>query len=140
MRPSAPSENKQVRQIPGLRLFPTIILLVYMALIAYFSLQPGSVMPDSINDKVLHFLAYGGMTALAAWSCKSWRQFVFAVLGIIIFSACLEALQSLIPGRFMSGWDLVANSCGALVMSVVAVLLSRISLFETRLPAKIPDR
>lgn len=135
MHPSDPSEQPS----RDFRLYAVIMLIAYMALIAYFSLQPGSVMPKSINDKVLHFSAYAGMTALAAWSFKTWRQYVLGVIGIILFSATLELLQSLVPGRFMSGWDLLANSCGALLMTFVAVFLSRFRYFAQHLPARLSD-
>lgn len=136
MHPSDPSDQTQ----RSFRRYAAILLLAYMALIAYFSLQPGSVMPTSINDKLLHLLAYAGMTALAAWSFATWRQFAFGVLGIICFSALLELLQGLVPGRFTSGGDLLANSCGALLVSLAAIFLSRFAFFAQYLPIKLDKK
>ncbi|MCK5232599.1 MAG: VanZ family protein [Desulfobulbaceae bacterium] len=98
--------------------------LIVMGIIFYFSHIPG----DSIDfvptfkgaDKLLHFFIY----ALLALSCIPTAKFLtkkysLKCVAITIVVFCLiygisdEFHQSFVPYRFVSGWDVLADTAGA---------------------------
>lgn len=88
------------------------ILVVYTGFVTYLSLRPmgtGSLEPW---DKVGHLLIYLCF-ALLAWRAANTRRIFFLFcLGIFIYSGIMELVQSTMPGRVMSGYDLLANGAG----------------------------
>jgi len=73
-------------------------------------------------DKLLHFTAYFGLAGMAAWSLKSRRTLVLAVLGLIVFGGLLEIVQGM-TGRDADVLDEVANSLGAVLGASTGLLL-----------------
>lgn len=104
-----------------------IPVLVVMATIFALSHQPGDALhlPSLPGlDKLAHAGVYGllAATALFAFAPYSRRSdFVAIVVRVVIF--CLlfgfsdELHQTFIEGRFASGWDLLADGFGALVVA-----------------------
>lgn len=102
--------------------------LIIMGIIFYFSHIPGDPI-DSVSvfkgtDKLLHAFIY----ALLALSCIPTAKFLTkkyslkcVAIGIVLF--CLiygisdEFHQSFIPYRFVSGWDVVADTAGAMLVA-----------------------
>ena len=76
-------------------------------------------------DKLLHFSAYFGLAGMAAWSLKSRRTLVLAVLGLIAFGGLLEFVQGM-TGRDADVLDEVANSLGATLGALTGLLLLRL--------------
>jgi VanZ family protein len=72
-----------------------------------------------LNDKVLHFSAYFGLAALAAFALRSRERAVAAILGLVAMGAVLELLQGFV-GRDMSGFDAAANAAGAIFGGAIA--------------------
>lgn len=114
-----------------LRVLALIGLLLYIILLAYLSLVPvvPAAAPD-VSDKVLHFLAYGGLTALAA---AAWPRLNLTTLFIIVsgVGALLEFGQGLLNiGRMASFGDQIANMGGAalalLIWSALAIVLAKL--------------
>ena len=73
-------------------------------------------------DKLLHFTAYFGLAGMAAWSLKSRRALVLAVLGLIAFGGLLEIVQGM-TGRDADVLDEVANSLGAVLGALTGLAL-----------------
>ena len=69
---------------------------------------------EGVTDKTLHFIAYFGLSAMAAAALKSRRAAVRAGLGLIVLGGVLEIVQGF-TGRDMSLYDEVANTLGVLV-------------------------
>jgi VanZ family protein len=91
--------------------------------IGFLSLQPIDNLPDvQIWDKIQHLVAYGAMVlaGLIAYPRYVWR--VMAVT--IAYGIAIEFLQRLVPGRFPSFGDAVANTLGA----VMALFMMRLGL------------
>jgi VanZ family protein len=83
--------------------------------VAVLSLAPAGALPDpGISDKLSHLIAYGALTVLgrAAYPRPAWGRLV---AGMVLYGALLEGLQAFVPGRFMSGADLLANTLGVLL-------------------------
>lgn len=92
-------------------------LVAMAALLAFGSLTPSLAPPSAQHaDLWLHGLAYGSLTAVAV---ALFRRLAFCALGVFAYSAILEGLQALVPGRHPSWLDVVANAVG-----VTAVMLA----------------
>ncbi len=104
-------------------------MLGVMAGIFYFSHLPGDALelpPVLAADKILHALAYGILAATAIHAVKArhfklktqhiWRS---ALAISVLYGISDEIHQYFIPGRFMSGWDILADAAGALVTVLI---------------------
>ncbi len=97
---------------------------------ALLSITLGSLVPSQslagpdLNDKFLHFIAYGVLAGLAgiAWPARG-LKFVF--ITILFWGLGIELLQAFMPlGREGSFYDGFANGLGALSACTVLHLLS----------------
>ena len=104
----------------------TFPLLLCMAGIFYFSHQPGDTIeipkfPGS--DKILHALAYGGLTFFFLVALKfntktirNYFQFSAALVFSTLYALSDELHQSFIPKRMPSVADVLADAAGAIVV------------------------
>ena len=100
------------------------------ALIFYLSSQPQIPVDTGLSDKVLHFAAYGLLSALwivalagsagSIGAAKAWGGAVLAVL----FGLSDEFHQSFVPGRTASWGDVAADALGAAVAAGALWLLA----------------
>jgi len=77
-------------------------------------------------DKLLHFLTYGLFAILGFGISGSHRAYLFVCLAIVVYSGLIEVRQSFIPGRFMSGYDLLANALGVIIGAITVRFLASI--------------
>jgi VanZ family protein len=101
--------------------------LFSLGLILYGSLSPEVQIKTQIenSDKILHAAAY---TWLALGARISFIPPSFSVrlgIGLIFLGCAVEFVQSLIPGRFFSGADMLANALGVGLGLALAALISR---------------
>ena len=88
---------------------------ILLAIVVYLSLKPKSA-PHliEVNDKIGHALAYSVLMANALLAFpskdKKWLGFLLLLMGSFI-----EIIQGLIPGRFSSFNDLLANALGIMI-------------------------
>ena len=125
------------------------------AAIAAFSLLPlGNMLPALLidllpfdlrsdapgSDKFWHFVAYAVCGFCAQVGYRSVRSAAERIAGLWLYGFLMEFLQALIPDRFMSGLDIVANGAGVLAGSAAAVLaaLLFLSIAPTRDRSKTP--
>ena len=97
----------------------------YGVVVAFFSLTP--VDEGFINawDKLLHFGCYG-LFALIAWRAAARpKTFYLLCAVVIVYGALMEVGQRFVPGRMMSGLDIVANALGVVAVAAVYVLCKR---------------
>ena len=78
---------------------------------------------DIAFDKVAHFIEYAIFAFLTFRSFANWpwmmhgsRACIFAALFLTAFASFDEFYQHLIPGRFASVYDVLADLCGALLV------------------------
>jgi len=76
-------------------------------------------------DKLLHFIAYFGLTALAAVALRSQRLLLYGALGLIAFGGVLEIVQGL-TGRDAELLDEAANALGTLSGAAAGSALLRL--------------
>lgn len=101
-------------------------LIIFLAMAAALSLGcllPASWMPPLPNDKLLHFLAYGGLTLVAAHIAGAWGPLCYWLVGLLAGGWLIEVLQTRVPGRGYCWRDLAANAAGMAVACCCAPLL-----------------
>jgi VanZ family protein len=123
------SRNKTVSPQTVIRVQQSIFWgwLFSLGLILYGSLSPEVQIKTQIenSDKILHAAAY---TWLALGARISFIPPSFSVrlgIGLIFLGCAVEFVQSLIPGRFFSGADMLANALGVGLGLALAALISR---------------
>lgn len=90
-------------------------LLVVILGITYLSLSPQPKMVAS-NDKVGHFIAYGTlMLHLGLLFAGNPKRLLIAGAFAFIYGGLMEFGQSFVPGRSVSGLDLLANTGGVII-------------------------
>jgi len=98
---------------------PGVLLVVLTVAAAIGSLLPQTAPPGNGVDLFLHLLFYAALTVLA--SVASGRLWLAAPM-VFLYSAALEGLQGLVPGRDSSIDDLIANAVGvACGIAVIAM-------------------
>jgi VanZ family protein len=96
------------------------LLAIYWAGIFIGTHLPGRVVPGiDVQDYVLHFGAFVGLSFLLAWTLaalRPTRKMVLSTALIIVAYATMDELtQSLIPGRATELSDRVADVSGGIV-------------------------
>jgi VanZ family protein len=102
------------RMADSILFYPALLLVVWGEL----SPRPSEVI-EGANDKLLHFIAYFGLAAMAAMAVRRRRAAIFAALGLIVLGGVLEIIQGF-GGRDMSLYDEFANISGVLVAGFAA--------------------
>lgn len=109
-----------------------ILAIWILALIAVVvgSLLPGvNFSPQNNSDKIVHFLAYFGMSFLSSIAFKRlYKKLLFALM-LLIVGVLIELGQNFIPSRSASMADIAANSlgifCGILLSYIIYVVYNK---------------
>ncbi len=101
-------------------------VMLVMGLIFFLSNQSGASLPlpNIPNiDKLAHFLIYALLAAASLYAFptsvrRRRARFVgvFVILLCVLYGLSDEFHQSFVPGRCVSGWDLLADTVGASAM------------------------
>jgi Predicted integral membrane protein len=104
---------------------------IWAAFILLLTSVPGAAIPHvgfRLTDKVAHTTMYAIFAWLAARSMlrsgKPARYILLVVVGIAIFGAADEWHQQFIPGRSMELLDWIADTTGATLGAVTAMMVS----------------
>lgn len=99
-----------------------------MGVIFFLSAQPGDTLqlpPLPGIDKLAHLFVYGVLAATVIFAFPpSFRKKypLRVVLAALVISSCYgisdEFHQSYVPGRMVSGYDLLADVCGAVLVCI----------------------
>jgi VanZ family protein len=95
-----------------------LLLLFELLGIVYLSLKsPNGGVNVELNDKVGHFIGYGvlSINTFLVFGFKPIRKGILLMIGLLGMGAILEGLQGFVPGREVSGLDIVANSTGVAI-------------------------
>jgi len=90
------------------------LLAVLLAIASVAALAPGSAAPSlGVGDKIDHLLAFVSLAAAAALSWPATRRHAtLAGLGLLAYGACIEVVQTQVPGRDGSVIDLLVDAAG----------------------------
>nr|TFG54554.1 MAG: hypothetical protein E4H34_02380 [Hyphomicrobiales bacterium] len=91
--------------------WPSLTLVIWASLVVFT--EPPLDFGLSFQDLIEHFIAYGGLSGMAAMALHKRRSAILAAAGLIALGATLEVLQSF-TGRDMEFFDAVANGVGSL--------------------------
>jgi len=99
------------------------LLIAYIILIIPVSSIPGNSIPRFIFlswDKLLHLVEYSILGYLAVNSLRAITkdQIIVIIISCLGFACFDELWQSLIPGRFSSGLDIIADGIGITMGSI----------------------
>ena len=105
-----------------------VLLIGYILLIISVSSIPGHSMPRFVLlswDKLLHVVEYSilGYLAVNSFRAISKDQVIVIIISCLGFACFDELWQSLIPGRFSSGLDIIADGIGITVGTIFGSLL-----------------
>ncbi|MBM3916508.1 MAG: hypothetical protein FJ349_02715 [Sphingomonadales bacterium] len=95
-----------------------VLLALELLVIVYFSLKsPQGGVNVQLNDKVGHFIGYGilSLNTFLVFGFRSKWHTTFILLFLIGWGVLMEWLQGFVPGREVSGWDIVANAIGVAI-------------------------
>jgi VanZ family protein len=97
-----------------------------MFFILSLSTLPGDSLPKSwllSFDKLIHLIEYFILGLLLMKSMKniSTKMLIIVIPFGIIFGIMDEYLQSFISGRFSSGWDVLADTIGVIIGSLLVI-------------------
>jgi VanZ family protein len=96
-----------------------LVFFAYATLVTVLSLTPSGGPGIAHLDKLMHFLVYY-LFAVFGYRMLNTGRYDWALgLGIIAFSGLLEVAQANLPGRVMSGYDLIANTLGVVAGAMV---------------------
>ncbi|MCA9188435.1 MAG: VanZ family protein [Pirellulaceae bacterium] len=93
--------------------------------------MPDDGLPIDISDKLMHLIAYGILAALLACVLLNGRRVSWwgtgaLVAGLSLHAAVDEVTQKLIPGRYASVADWLADMSGVILGLTVGYLLWRV--------------
>ena len=100
-----------------------VLLVLEFLGIVYLSLKsPQNGVNIQLNDKVGHFIGYGVLSlhTFLVFGFKPLRKGIFLIIGLIAWGVLMEGLQGFVPGREVSGLDIVANSIGVAIGTTVS--------------------
>lgn len=95
-----------------------LLFLFELLGIIYLSLKsPNGGVNAQLNDKVGHFIGYGvlSLNTFLVFGLKPQRKGILLIMGLVGMGVMLEGLQGFVPGREVSGLDIVANSIGVAI-------------------------
>lgn len=102
-----------------------LLFVLYGLFITFASLRPMIGGPGiEHSDKVLHFIAYALFAILGYRTVKKARNFLYLCIAIIAYSGAMEIAQSFMPNRFMSVYDLLANTLGVVFAATLCKLIA----------------
>lgn len=114
------------------RFIPPAVVMVTIFVLSH---QPGGILPLSALpgiDKIAHMAVYGllAATLIRAFSYRprqawSGRVVTMTIVWCLLYGITDEFHQSFIPGRSVSGLDVLADTAGALLVGTVWLFLRR---------------
>ena len=96
-----------------------VVFALYAVLVAFVSLREGTGGGGQYLDKLMHLLVYYIFAVVGYRAIRAGRGYWLVCLGIIAYGGLLEVAQSYTPGRFMSAYDMLANTLGVLLGAAV---------------------
>ena len=126
-----PSTNRVLRNVARIA---SLCLAIYWLAMFTGTHLPGSSLPSiSTSDKLLHALAYTGLSFLLAWALPTLGNRLIHVTwaAVIAFAyGCMdEFTQLFVPSRSCDIWDLAAD-CVGIALGLTSYLLLRLVLLN----------
>ena|SRR5690606_24536242 len=102
-----------------------ITLTLIIIGILYLSLTPTETLTVG-NDKISHFIAYSClMLNIGILVYPNKKKIFVGVVFAILLGILIEVLQHFIPGRFMTLGDVIANTIGVILGTILTLLFGK---------------
>lgn len=104
------------------------VAIAYSLLVLYLCVMPSANIPDDVNDKTAHFLAFGGLGFL--WYYLGKNKLLIAALAIG-YGVLIEIIQGLLPldfHRSFDVWDMVYDAMGVVIGIFAALIFEKFFL------------
>lgn len=88
------------------------VALILAATYACLTPRPQDLISFNAWDKAMHFVGWCGIFLSLRVAMLLANRVKRSALGVFAYSALLESLQSLVPGRHFELYDLLANGLG----------------------------
>lgn len=111
---------------------PTILACTLVLILSVINtgVLPQTDVPSA--DKIVHSIMYFGITLILMLNQTSYhlraitkQQLYFALLFSFCFGTLMEGIQSLLPWRSGSVYDIIANTLGVVVCAIIALIMRR---------------
>lgn len=103
-----------------------VLFIAACTVVTVGCLVPNGWLPPLPNDKLMHFVGFGGIAALALPLASNRLEGAWILIGVLLASAVIECLQNLLPDRRFCWRDIAANACGIGFVAVCALLYGAI--------------
>ena len=111
-----------------------VLSFIYLGIIVSLSLLPSDDFPELPlfpgADKIVHACMYLGLTILVSWLIhpeKNHNWYYVIILFSVSWGALMEVFQMMMHmGRSFDPFDIAANSVGALIGTLIYLLLSHL--------------
>ncbi len=118
--------------INGLRWAVILLAIYWIAIFIGTHLPPRAMMPVRANDKVLHAIAYIGLSFLVAWAVPTrrphlWRN-VFVGVAICVAYAIVDEFSQIPVGRSADLYDFIADCIGIAIGTTAYVAIRSLIL------------
>jgi VanZ family protein len=118
-----------IRRYWGVVWMLSLIALVPLSLLPQTAPPSTRIIGDVLTvDKLLHFIAYGGLALLPLILATDTRQIYLRVAIVTAHALLMEVVQTAIPGRLGSLGDIIADLAGVLCALMLAPYLKSILL------------
>lgn len=102
-----------------------ISLTLLIIAITYLSLTPTTSISVG-NDKIGHFLAYSIlMINIGLITLNHRKAFITGAIFAVFYGGLMEGGQYFVPGREVSGLDMIANVSGVCIGVVISLTLGK---------------
>ena len=98
-----------------------LLFVAHAWFVASMSLAPPGGGGWPLWDKSMHCSVYAILVLLGSQLVRTREQFLLISVAIFVYSGLLEIGQHFVPGRYMSGLDLVANGLGVCLGMALAL-------------------
>ncbi len=103
-----------------------MLFVAGMTAISAGCLMPARWLPPLPNDKLLHFLAFAGLTLLAMRIAHGRAEYATWLVSLLIAGWAIEVLQNWVPGRRFCWRDMAANAAGVSTAALLSWLVAGI--------------
>jgi VanZ family protein len=97
----------------------TILLALGAVSVLFGCLAPKRWLPILPHDKLLHFLAFCGLSIVAGSMAGDTTELIVWLLALFVAGCLIEILQHWIPGRSFCWRDIAANTAGIAAAGIV---------------------
>jgi VanZ family protein len=108
-----------------------VVLVIALLLISYLAFTPlDTPVVSGFNDKLSHIFAFVVLAFLVDFSWPQTRWIPLKYIPLFSYGLFIELVQTLIPHRLFSTWDIAADLLGLLIYPLILALLLHIPFIK----------